>query len=125
MSARVAFLLQNTQRDIDDLTKQFQRFRTRERDIRDEVVKLRVTIEDLETELEARERERNKLRRNAAAPPPPGGAAAAGAATDNPDPGEGASELCRQHREGWGRIRTRMRLWTWISKSNVNKMIMK
>ncbi len=117
--------MQNTQRDIDDLTKQFQRFRTRERDIRDEVVKLRVTIEDLETELEARERERNKLRRNAAAPPPPGGAAAAGAATDNPDPGEGASELCRQHREGWGGIRTRTRLWTRISKSNVNKMIMK
>ncbi len=121
----MAFLLQNMQRDINDLTKQFQRFQTHKCDIRDEVVKLHVTIEDLETELKAHERERNKLCRNAAMLPPPRGTAAAGTATDNPDPGEGASELCRQHREGWGRIRTRMRLWTWISKSNVNKMIMK
>ena len=54
---------QNTQRDIDELVKQFGRFRTRERDIQEEVVGLRVTLEDMETELEARERERNKLRR--------------------------------------------------------------
>ena len=49
-------------RDIDELVKQFERFRNRERDIRDDVNKLRLKIEDLETELEAKEREIKALR---------------------------------------------------------------
>ena len=57
--------IKNILRDLDEIVKSLQRFKNRERDIRDNVVKLKLTIEDLETELEARERDLKTLRKAA------------------------------------------------------------
>ena len=55
--------IRNIQRNIEEIRKQLQRFKGRETVIKDNVIRLKLTIEDLEMELEAREREIKTLRR--------------------------------------------------------------